>query len=115
MTSALDVDGSWEVARSSQSGRRFPDLRPELAARIPRLEAGQVIRLRADRAPVRFIWPTTAATEIPFVSVVEGSGGYRYPFYFEAGDVARLLRDEHVVVDAATVPVEAPPHAASES
>ena len=92
-------------------GPRFPDLRPELAARIPRLSPGEAIRLCTERCPVRYLWPTGPGTDAPFVGVLEDGTGNRYPFYFDADEVARFLRDDHVVVDSAAVPIDAPPHA----
>ena len=95
-----------------RAGRpRFPDLRPELAARIPRLDPGDVIRLQTDRCPVRYLWPTDRATDVPFVGVLEDGSGNRYPFYFDADEVARFLRDEYEIVDTEAVPIETPPRA----
>lgn len=107
------TQGSQEASRDHQLSdprSRFSALRSELAARIPRVEPGSVIRLQTPNAPVRFLWPTSRC-DYPFVGVVHGSNGYRYPFYFEADDAARLLRDEYCIVDERTVPVTPPPDA----
>ena len=87
---------------------------PESSPQIPRLDPGEVVRLRDGRAPVRLLWPTTPEIEQPFVGVVEDVQGFRYPFFVDATDVPRYLGDEYAVVEATTVSTEPPSHAAGD-
>ena len=97
----------------NRPGERQPlDGRSESTLRPPRPAPGEVLRLRDAAAPVRFLWPTVEATPYPYVGVVIGPGGHRFPIYLESAAIERFGDADAVVVDAETVPVEAPPHAA---
>ncbi len=84
---------------------------PRRSGNVPELSAADAIRFREPRGSIRYLWPTDAATSLPFVGLVVGFDGTRYPLYLDRETSGRLCRAPFDVVSAETLPVDPPPHA----
>lgn len=78
---------------------------------IPPLEAGEAIRFHDSRGSIRFLWPTDDATAHPFVGVLAGTEGSRYPLYLDRDVAAAHCRASYSIVATESIPIDPPPHA----
>lgn len=78
---------------------------------IPPLEAGEAVRFHDPRGSIRFLWPTDDATEHPFVGVLAGTDGSRYPLYLDGDTAAAHCRSTYSIVSTDSIPIDPPPHA----
>lgn len=78
---------------------------------LPPLEAGEAVRFHDPRGSIRFLWPTDEATAHPFVGVLAGTDGSRYPLYLDGDTAAAHCRSTYSIVSTDSIPIDPPPHA----
>lgn len=77
---------------------------------IPALDADEAIRFHDPGGSIRFLWQTDEATARPFVGVLAGTDGSRYPLYLDRETVATRCRAAFSVVAIDSIPIDPPPH-----
>ncbi|AGB16989.1 hypothetical protein Halru_2405 [Halovivax ruber XH-70] len=82
-------------------------------ATLPAVDPGDAIRIHDPAASIAVLWPTEPSVDHPFVSVLTGRDGTRYPLYVDADSAASHCRGSYSIVPADSVPIDPPPHAAT--
>ncbi|ELZ08930.1 hypothetical protein C479_12419 [Halovivax asiaticus JCM 14624] len=80
---------------------------------LPPVDPGDAIRIHDPAASIAVLWPTESSVDRPFVSVLAGRDGTRYPLYVDAESAAGHCRRSYSIVSADSVPIDPPPHAAT--
>lgn len=103
--------GSTATESGAPSIEREPTDEPDNDTSIPSLSPGEAIRFHGSHTSVRFLWPTDEGTPHPFVGVLLGTDGTRYPLYLDRETVTSYCLAPFSVVSTETVPIDPPPHA----
>lgn len=90
--------------------RRTPAQSDRPSSALPRVGAGEALRLRGDGS-LAVLWPTDDGVDYPFVGVVSDAAGHRYPLYLDAETAVERCAGGFTVVETSSIPIDPPPHA----